>query len=72
MDHLAEAEKELKTSFSLSPHAPEATLALLAAQTHALIAIGYALTTLADCATINPGHQYNILHISADHVEGVY
>lgn len=52
MDHLAEAEKELNVSFELSPHAPEATLALLAAQAHALIAIGRALETLATCVVV--------------------
>ncbi len=60
MDHLAEAEKELETSFTISPHAPEAQLALMAAQAHALIAIGHALEAIASCVT---GNEYGRFHV---------
>jgi hypothetical protein len=64
MDHLAEAEKELETALSISAHAPEATLALLTSQAHALIAIGHALETLAACVTAN-----DVLHVATHREE---
>jgi hypothetical protein len=62
MDHLLEAEKELQTAIDLGSN-DETNFRLKVAEVHALIIIGLALETLAECVTAN-----GILHV-ANHKE---